>query len=130
MVAYSFQARFMVPIVERSKTQTIRQMGSRKQALPGDTLQLYYAQRTKFCLLIGTAMAARLRLVWLGLDAGDVFYPNDVEFDPDPDAFAVRDGIKDWADLRAFWAQHHPGLVQFKGALIEWGNSFTPAPRA
>ena len=36
------------------------------------------------------------------------------------DAFAQRDGFKDWAELRSFWAKHHPKVAVFHGLIIYW----------
>ena len=41
------------------------------------------------------------------------------------DAFARGDGFGDWAELRSFWSEEHPGVGglwsnEFWGFLIEW----------
>jgi hypothetical protein len=49
MPAYNFLPRF-APLVESGeKRQTIRAVGKRRHARPGDLLQLYTGQRTAFC---------------------------------------------------------------------------------
>lgn len=132
MVAYSFQARFMVPIVERTKRQTIRAPGKRRHARPGQALQQYFGMRTKYCRLIGTATAHRVCRIVLDLRGDAVFFPSDLETirDGELDEFAIRDGFKSWAELRRFWDEFHRGVNQFEGVLIDWDDTFTPAPAA
>lgn len=49
MPAYNFQKQF-APLVESGqKRQTIRAIGKRRHARPGESLQLYTGQRTKAC---------------------------------------------------------------------------------
>lgn len=65
MVAYSFNARFELPIVTLRKTGTIRNVGKRRHAKPGETLQLYTGMRTRACRLLATAVCSsqdRLRI--------------------------------------------------------------------
>lgn len=131
MVAYSFKKRFAPPILlgltpgpltEGMKRQTIRN-DRKRHARPTEELQLYTGMRTSSCLLLGkpicTAVApVRLILGHVGL----------VEIDGEPgvadakglDLFARFDGFRDWADLRAFWAEAHEGVVDFVGVLIRW----------
>lgn len=52
MVAYSFQAMFCPPIVDRIKRQTIRALGARRHAREGEDVQLYRGMRTKHCAKI------------------------------------------------------------------------------
>ena len=56
MVAYSFRPRFIEPILGGRKRQTIRAIGRRRHARPGDPLQLYAGMRTRNCRLIGRAI--------------------------------------------------------------------------
>lgn len=48
MVAYSFNAAFVSPIVARIKRQTIR-LPRKRHARPGERMQLYYGMRTRHC---------------------------------------------------------------------------------
>lgn len=49
MPAYNFQKQF-APLVESGqKRQTIRSIGKRRHARPGESLQLYTGQRTRVC---------------------------------------------------------------------------------
>ncbi len=46
MVAYSFNPRFIEPIRQGLKTQTIRSYSEARQPRPGQLLQLYTGMRT------------------------------------------------------------------------------------
>lgn len=126
MVAYSFNPRFIEPIRQGIKTQTIRAYGLRRHARPGELLQLYTGMRTVHCTRILpdtpcldvmpiriTFEEGAIRKVWT--DAIPVL---------DIDAFAIRDGFSDAVDMCAFWRQHHPETVHegFHGVLIEWAR--------
>ena len=131
MAAYSFQARFIVPICDGTKRQTIRHP-RRCQTKPGWTLQLYYAQRSTFRRLPGTAICASVRPVSLNIhpNHGAVYFRESAgTFSGAPflDGFAVRDGFSGWTDLCGFWAEVHRGVAPFQGDLIEW-TDFTPSP--
>ena len=52
MVAYNFQKRFAPAVESGDKRQTIRALGKRRHAKPGEMLQLYTGQRTKHCRLL------------------------------------------------------------------------------
>ena len=124
MVAYSFQRRFVEPILAGTKRQTIR-ADRRRHARPGEALQLYVGMRTRQCrkiipdpvctfimpisLTFGCSVGVEGAISpGFGLPASDL------------DAFAVRDGFESWPDLKAFWAEHHPGVERFEGVLIRW----------
>lgn len=130
MVAYSFQRRFMAPIREGRKTQTIRARGKRRHARPGEQLQLYVDMRTRYCELIERALCTEIfpvHIIWLPKPVIEIekmmvagrplmrWTPVD-----DLDAFAVKDGFDNLEDMRQFWKVHHPDVVQFDGVLILW----------
>ncbi|MBF0375797.1 MAG: ASCH domain-containing protein [Alphaproteobacteria bacterium] len=69
-MAYSFKARFADPIETGQKRQTIRK-DRRRHARPGETIQLYTAQRTIHCRLIGTATCVAVHRIEIGIDAGE-----------------------------------------------------------
>ena len=132
MVAYSFAARFIVPITAGTKHQTIRKP-RRGQARPGSTLQLYYAQRSPFRRLLGTATCRIVRPIALvpHPDHGEVFdfsSCDGITSREHLENFAHKDGFESWADLCAFWAEVHPGVGSFQGDLIEWEAFELPAP--
>lgn len=146
MVAYSFKDRFIKPIqvglssVSLSfdcapKRQTIRAIGKRRHARPGEILQLYYGMRTKQCMKIGEARCISVEgvlLKWSEWQSFDVY--NIMERDPgvwrrvgelreivDLEAFASDDGFSDFADMKAFWMNEH-GPNTFEGVLIKWAR--------
>ncbi len=130
MVAFSFQKRFVAPILSGQKAQTIRRT-LRRGTRPGCELQIYTGMRTKYCRLIGRATAVSVVPIWMHFDCDVVFFPGvpDSSTPETPDQFARDDGFKDWLELKKFWAKQHPDVVTFDGWLIAWGN-FQPAPEA
>lgn len=143
MVAYSYKERFIAPITKglgrdviegfgkpipvradiRPKRQTIRAVGKRRHARPGEVLQLYYGQRTKWCKLIGTAkcvaaipirMQIALDDAWLWVQMGDD------PAGPATDEFAQADGFGTVEDMWLFWRREHPDVRDFQGVLIRW----------
>lgn len=107
------------------KRQTIRSVGKRRHARPGETLQLYYAMRTKACRKIGEARCTSVAGIRIWINEGRVSvddYPALREAD-DLDIFAQADGFGDWADMREFWKGEHGDLKRlgpWTGVLIKW----------
>lgn len=122
MVAYSFQKQFAVPILEGTKRQTIRAIGKRKHAWPGDELQLYVGMRTKHCKLIGRATCKSRTFIRLNLAERRVQIGLVGKINPLTELFARSDGFAGSDDMVAFWAKHHPGVSIFDGLLIQWGE--------
>ena len=135
MVAYSFKKRFAVPIRLGlgiitptsapgifSKRQTIRALGKRRHAVPGDILQLYTGMRTRQCEKIGDGRCVGAVPIslhfgsspWVGY--GNVSITSGIALD----VFARRDGFDGWLSMAEFWAEEHPGVRDFRGMLIEW----------
>ena len=121
MVAYSFRPRFVPPILDGTKDQTIRAPRIRRHARPGEALQLYTGMRTRACRLIRRTIclaAMPCRLDWGGPIRFDVdgerLAPNEM------DAFARRDGFADVDDMGRFWKAEHPDLDIFMGMVIRW----------
>jgi hypothetical protein len=146
MTAYSFKSRFVDPIkcglglpvddigaLVRPKLQTIRAIGRRRHARPGETVQLYTAMRTKQCRKIGDGRCVRVDPIRIHVEGGRIAIcpgtPDKRAFDKasDLDSFAQRDGFADWADMREFWREEHGDLKRlgpFVGVIILW----SPAP--
>jgi hypothetical protein len=147
MVAYSFKQRFVQPIrvglssVSLSfdcppKRQTIRRIGGRRHARPGETVQLYTGMRTRNCELIGNARCVSfggVLLKWSEYQSFDLF--DIMEREPgvwrragklrpivDLDQFARDDGFDDFHEMRDFWREMH-GLETFEGVIIKWEPS-------
>lgn len=140
MTAYSFKKQFVEPIrvglglpptVEafaasldafgnvsrpQPKRQTIRAVGRRRHALPGETLQLYTAMRTKQCQKIGDATCVYVAAIKIDVLKTKLKFS---DFVVDPEAFARADGFAGAADMHAFWLKEH-GPGKFEGVLIRW----------
>lgn len=140
MVAYSFKARFIDPIrvglgllkacppdaVPRPKRQTIRAIGKRRHARPGETLQLYSGMRTRSCQKIGDARCSEVRDIHIAFgtarDVIRIYGDTLIQIDDihDLDRFAADDGFKSWDAMLAFWSDEHPGVRDFHGVIIKW----------
>ena len=138
MVAYSFKTRFAEPILAGTKLHTVR-APRKRDARPGEELQLYRGMRTRQCALIAReTCAAVLRIFvcptddWIAVEEGyrwpgrkpQSALPSGRKYTyVDADAFARRDGFADWEEMRGFWLDEHPetgdGIV-FEGVLIGW----------
>lgn len=134
MVAYSFKRRFVDRIrvglssVSLSfdpppKLQTIRAVGKRRHARPGETLQLYHGMRSSDCFKIGDARCTSVEPIvikvplddaWLAVKIGDgeEFVAGDV--------FAQADGFPSIEDMWQFWREEHADARVFRGLLIKW----------
>ncbi len=126
MVAYSFNPRFIEPIRQGIKTQTIRAQGARRHARPGELLQLYSGMRTAHCLKIlpDVVCLAAMQVKIHFADGAIVRAFTEGVRVRDLDAFALRDGFLDSDEMSAFWRTHHPEAVTigFRGVLIEWAR--------
>jgi len=140
MVAYSFQPMFVDPIrmglgliedmtdVARPKRQTIRATGKKRHARPGEIVQLYCQMRTPQCMKIGDGRCTGVAPIVLQLsrepyvEIGKLLeMPKKIIQRADAlDFFATQDGFADWAQLREFWAKHHPRVSTFRGVIIFW----------
>lgn len=126
MVAYSFNPRFVEPIRQGVKTQTIRANGRRRHARPGELLQLYTGMRTQHCRRIlpdvPCLMVMAIEIDFRGAEIARI----KADGIPciDLDAFAIRDGFVDLNDMSAFWRDNHPDCLRagFMGVVIEWAR--------
>lgn len=142
MVAYSFQQQFVAPILlglgradeiegprpSRAKRQTIRAIGRRRHARPGDMLQLYTGMRTRSCKSIGVAKCTQVLRIKIAANAADG--AGYVEIDGEKpivgrrllDEFARSDGFSNWTAMCAFWRERHKEkrLGPFVGLIIRW----------
>jgi hypothetical protein len=129
MVAYSFKPRFAEPILHGRKRQTIRAVGKRRHAQPGDQLQLYTGMRTRHCKLIARATCAAVHDVELFFSrhgASELFRIDGAPISLTAMAsFARLDGFNDVDEMAAFWWQEHRdfaigAFIAFKGKMIRW----------
>lgn len=148
MVAYSFKGRFVEPIryglgqpineksfVARAKRQTIRAIGKRRHARPGETLQLYYGMRTARCVKIGDARCTETFPI--SIEVGEKMLMVRVNGElmgfGAAHEFSLDDGFDSPEDMLAFWQEEH-GRGEFNGLLIKWepmslGNQLISAAR-
>lgn len=130
MVAYSFNPRFIEPIRQGMKTQTIRAHGLRRHARPGEMLQLYSGMRTAHCVkILPDVRCLAVETVWFKFIGKVRPLIDRVVIDNeeviDLDAFAVQDGFADRLEMGEFWHIHHPAVIdagEFHGVLIEWAR--------
>ncbi len=140
MVAYSFQQRFVTPIqvglgkIEHipgtefvPKRQTIRAVGKRRHARPGETVQLYRGMRTRQCFKIGDGCCKSIEPIQIFLKGASIVFPDRQDRTIQGaalDFFAQDDGFKDWPEMRQFWLDEHgeecARLGPFTGLLIKW----------
>lgn len=138
MGALSFKARFCDAVLaglkkeKGGKRQSIRNF--RKRPLkPGEHVSLYYAQRTKYCTLLGKSLIISRNMIRIDEDTIFVM-PNliDHEFSlsncwyktkSELNRFARADGFKDFEDMKAFWIAKHGkegSPFPYVGHLYKW----------
>lgn len=120
MPALSFQPRFVQPILDGVKDQTIR--APRKVPIrPGQTLHLFMGMRTKHCRRIATVMCIAVLPVTIRpfLYGGGVDLAGWGEDGMDLELFARRDGFGSWAEMCDFWQDTH-GALAFTGNVYRW----------
>lgn len=115
MVAFNFSPEFADAVTSGDKCQTVRKT---QRAKRGDAIQLYTGQRTKKCRkLRSDTTLCYVDYVHIALD-GLTF--GDKEKHPgNADAFARRDGFKDFSDMLA-WFQKKYGSTHFVGYVHRW----------
>ena len=125
MVAYSFQKRFIEPIIAGTKCQTIRANGKRRHARPGDAIQLYFGMRTKHCRkIIPDVVCCHVMPIKIYIGPR---YINQIFIFGLPmttnlfDGFAVKDGFENAADMHEFWLRNHDAGM-FNGQIIGWND--------
>lgn len=114
MVAFNFSPEFADAVVSGEKCQTVRKT---KRAKKGDMLQLYTGQRTKKCRKLREAECLYVDYVHItpdGLIVGDTD-----KHAGNSDAFAKRDGFKDYADMVAWFTKKY-GDAHFVGYVHRW----------
>lgn len=135
MVAYSFKHRFVGPIRAGlaalndplyiglvPKRQTIRVIGLRRHAMPGNVLQLYCGQRTKQCFKIGDAICSETIpvIIWVGQHDLIIQRGGKLLGCKQLKSFAQADGFADPDDMLSFWHEEHAGIGKFMGVCIMW----------
>jgi hypothetical protein len=129
MVAYSFQPRFVYPILAGHKRQTIR-ADRKRHARDGEALQLYTGQRTRECRLLGRAVCESTWPIVLDFEKAVVRGVNfNLTQKTSLDRFARDDGFTDWAAMVAFWQENHDlSEPVFTGVIIRWRDFKAEGP--
>lgn len=133
MVAYSFKKQFIGPILAgldgdvaldycHPKRQTIRAVGRRRHARPGETIQIYTAMRTKQCRKLGEACCKSVEPIRIFVHANRIEVGGELLRGGELDDFARSDGFPDWLNMRGFWCREHDlkHIGPFVGVLIKW----------
>ncbi len=113
------------------KRQTIRAIGKRRHARPGETLQLYTGMRTRQCQAIGIAQCVSVQPIDIYFQSDTIHVGKIQERETFTgaerlDEFARRDGFASWREMREFWLEEHGENGQMKklgpwgGLLIRW----------
>jgi hypothetical protein len=128
MPAYNFQAKFAAMIESGLKRQTIRAIGKRRHARPGDALQLYTGQRTKVCrkLLTPDPICTAVHSVLINKfserrhegDRYQMYLDGNIVFRHDAYQIALADGFEDRATFFHFFDDMHG--MPFHGVMIQW----------
>ena len=126
MPALSFKKQFVPFVEDGSKQHSIRAMRTRPFRV-GDTLQLYYAQRTKQCRLLGNVPCVKVES--FRLDRARVWIAGEELSLDEKDSLAWRDGFRYATTLRShkgcfelmleFWVNTHGDTI-FEGQIIHW----------
>jgi hypothetical protein len=125
MPAYNFKPRFIEPIKAGTKTQTIRPVGRRRHARPGERIQLYTGMRTSVCKKILERdpicisvqscvldFRGRVRPV-IVVDGRQLSFANMIEF-------AKRDGFDSLKEMGEMFCEIY-GPLRDGMVVIRWG---------
>lgn len=123
MVAYNFQARFAEDVESGRKCQTIRLLGKRRHAQPGDMLQLYTGMRSPGCRLLREAPCVVALAVSID-EAGRISVGGQPLDGTDADLFAQADGFAIAEELVDYF-RDAAGLP-FRGVVIKWAATSIP----
>ena len=123
MAAYNFQKQFAPLIRAGTKTQTIRPVGKRRHARPGEPIQLYTGMRTRACRKILTDDPVCLAVSPIALDftAEPRIVVDGAAVEPSQlDAFARADGFASLDEMREFFVGQYDAVAE-NMLLIRWG---------
>lgn len=122
MPAYNFQKRFAPLVQSGQKRQTIRALGKRRHARPGEPLQLYTGQRSKACrkLISPDPVCLSTAKIEMTVERGffEAFLDGRLLNTEDLAGIARADGFDDVPHMVGWFVQTH-GLP-FEGILIKW----------
>ena len=133
MAILSFKKRFAGKVRNGSKLQTIRAF-RKYPIVPGDTLYLYTALRTKWAKKLREVKCKSVHGIRIFFNSGTITISAAghgyqlLNTTAELNTFAQADGFKNWEDMKAFWIAEHGVkkgkrkviLKQFVGILIKW----------
>lgn len=122
MGLYNFKQRFVMPILDGSKTHTIRPK-RRNADRPGKTCHLFTGLRTRKASLLFRAPCIAVDDIVITADRRVLINGEELSED-EKNAFAFRDGFRAFGESRAFeemmrfWESIH--RLPFDGDVIHW----------
>jgi len=126
VVAYSFKAQFEGALRAGDKAQTIRALGKRRHARPGELVQIYIGMRTKDCRLLFQSECLEVLPITIRRNAQDrvllggnpfiIHLDGKSLFLHEQEQLALADGFPDLQAFYDFFYQRLP----FEGVLIKW----------
>lgn len=129
MPLLGFRPRFADPILDGTKRQTIRapRKDKRPHAREGQKLYLYTGLRTQHARKLGEATCTGVDEVYMNFQRNAVTVTSALGVRPilafsNLDEFAQADGLADWADMKATFAEIHGERIEFWGSIIHWGK--------
>lgn len=133
MPAYNFQSRFADAVQFGSKRQTIRALGKRRHATPGQPIQLYTGMMHKTCRKLITpdpvcTAVQRVRIEKFPAkskhdrDFFQLYLDGEVMFKHEVREMAFQDGFDSPEDFFQFFDQTYfkKNDMPFEGVLIRW----------
>ena len=128
MPAYNFQSRFADAVQFGEKRQTIRAIGKRRHATPGQPIQLYTGMRHKTCrkLIDPDPVCTAVHRVRIEKFAGkkgeapffQMYLDGEALFKHEVRELAEKDGFISPEDFFQFFDKTHD--MPFEGVLIRW----------
>lgn len=124
MVAYNFKSQFASLVESGAKRQTIRALGKRRHAKPGELLQLYTGQRTRYCRKLLDATCGDVTPILMNItpENGLTVFLGGIDCEIfDLIALAKADGFgQGEADPLDEFIRFFEDRMPFEGVLIEW----------
>ncbi len=118
MPSLGFAAMFAERVERGEKLHSIRSRRKRpEQWLPGKSVHLFTAMRTKYCRRLGLGIITAVDDITI-LDNAVEIDGVLVDTERELSAFARADGFLTWSQFHSFFAEHY-GLP-WSGSLIRW----------
>jgi hypothetical protein len=126
MVAYNFRPAFHDRLRDGSKRQTVRRLGAKRHARPGEPVQIYAGLRTSRArklipdpICTGMDHIVIMVVPWAENGIAGMAINGVPLTRQQMQAFAVADGFANLDGLADFWLKTH-GEGRFEGVVIRW----------